>query len=73
MARPRTVGVSVTPEARDALNDLVVQVITASQGRVTQSDALRVAARVMARAVATDAHLIKADLEAITKGDTSNA
>lgn len=54
MARPRTVGVSVTPEARDALNDLVVQVITVTRGRVTQSDALRVAARLLADMAATD-------------------
>ena len=44
MTRPRTVGVSLTPEAREALNDLVVDVITATQMRVSQSDALRVAA-----------------------------
>ena len=65
MARARTVGVSVTPEARAALNDLVVEVITATRERVSQSDALRIEARVVARH--TDE--LPADLVAIGGND----
>jgi len=65
MPRPRTVGVSVTPEARQALNDLVVEVITATRERVSQSDALRIAARVVAR----HPDELAADLVALGKTD----
>jgi hypothetical protein len=43
--RPRTVGVSLTVEARDALNQLATTVVLATGNRkITQSDAVRVAA-----------------------------
>jgi hypothetical protein len=43
--RPRTVGVSLTVEAREALNQLATTVVLATGNRkITQSDAVRVAA-----------------------------
>lgn len=40
MPRSRTVPVSITPEAREALRELAVEATIASRSRVTMSDAL---------------------------------